>query len=271
MLNMEYGGEVTFSKRLVTSLSDCDAICLQSCREFAGPYSNYIEIQMNKPVILAGPVMPDPPSSQLEEKRARWLGGFEPRTVIFCSLGTEYILTKQQLQQLLLGLELTGLSFFAALIPPTRVESFELALPDGFEERVKGKGVVYGGWVQQPLILKHPSVGCFVTYCGPGSLNEGLLSECQLVFLPNIIDQIMNARMMSGDLKVGVEVKKGDEDGLFSKEGVCKAVKAMMDQDSELGKEVKTNHAKWREFLSSKGLESSYIDGLVQKMHQLLG
>nr|XP_011464322.1 PREDICTED: anthocyanidin 3-O-glucoside 2''-O-glucosyltransferase-like [Fragaria vesca subsp. vesca] len=137
MLNMEYGSEVTFSKRIVTSLSDCDAICLPSCREFAGPYSNYIEIQMKKPVILTGPMKPDPPSSQLVEKWARWLGGFEPRTVIFCALGTEYILTKLQLQQLLLGLELTGLPFFAALISPTEVESIKLALPEGFEERVK--------------------------------------------------------------------------------------------------------------------------------------
>ncbi|XP_004293911.1 PREDICTED: UDP-glycosyltransferase 79B6-like [Fragaria vesca subsp. vesca] len=271
MMNMKYGSEVTFSKRLMTSRSDCDAICFQSCRELAEPFSNYIEIRMNKPVILAGPVMPDPPSSQLEEKWARWLGGFEPRTVIFCALGSEYILTKQQLQQLLLGFELTGFPFFAALKPPTGVESIESALPEGFEERVKGKGVVYGSWVQQPLILKHPSVGCFVTHCGSGSLNEALLNECQLVFLPNILDQIINARMMSGELKVGVEVEKGDEDGLFTKEGVCKAVKAVMDENSEVGKEVKINHAKWREFLSSKGLESSYIDDFVQKLHKLLG
>ncbi|KAM5588095.1 cyanidin 3-O-galactoside 2''-O-xylosyltransferase FGGT1-like [Rosa sericea] len=270
MMNMEYGREVTFSKRLLTTLSDCDAICFQTCREFAGPFCNYIELQMNKPVILAGPVMPDPPSSQLEEKWATWLGGFKPRTVIFCALGTEYILTKQQLQQLLLGFELTGLPFFAALKPPTGVESIESAVPEGFEERVKGKGVVYGGWVQQPLILKHPSIGCFVTHCGPGSLNEALLNECQLVFLPNIIDQVINARMMSGDLKVGVEVEKGDEDGLFTKQGVCKAVRAVMDEDSQVGKEVSTNHAKWREFISSKGLESSYIDGFVQKLHDLL-
>jgi hypothetical protein len=91
------------------------------------------------------------------------------------------------------------------------------------------------------------------------------------VLLPNVGDQIINARMMSGDLKVGVEVEKGDEDGLFSKEGVCKAVKAVTDEDSEIGKEVRTNHAKWREFFSSKGLENSYIDGFVHKLHELLG
>ncbi|KAK9936462.1 hypothetical protein M0R45_013303 [Rubus argutus] len=225
---------------------------------------------MNKPVILAGPVVPESPNSQLETEWAKWLQGFKPRTVIYCALGTEYVLTKQQLQQLLLGFELTGLPFFAALKPPSGVESIESALPEGFLARVKGKGVVYGGWVQQPLLLKHPSVGCFVTHCGSGSLSEALVIECQLVFLPNFGDQVINARMMSGGLKVGVEIEKGDEDGLFTKEGVCKAVKAVTDDDSEVAKEVRTNHAKWREFLSSKGLESSYIDDFVQKLVSLV-
>ncbi|KAK9936463.1 hypothetical protein M0R45_013304 [Rubus argutus] len=269
--NQEYGRGVTFLKRQLTSLSDCDAIGFKTCREFEGPFCDYLETQMRKPVILAGPVVPDPPSSQLEEKWEKWLVGFEPRTVIFCAFGSECAMKKEQFQELLLGFEQTGLPFFAALKPPTGVESIESALPEGFEERVKGKGVVYEGWVQQPLILKHPSVGCFVTHCGSGSLSEALVNECQLVLLPNVGDQIINARMMSGDLKVGVEVEKGDEDGLFSKEGVCKAVKAVTDENSEVGKEVRTNHAKWREFFSSKGLESSYIDAFVHKLHELLG
>ncbi|PRQ29043.1 putative anthocyanidin 3-O-glucoside 2''-O-glucosyltransferase [Rosa chinensis] len=108
---------------------------------------------MDKPVTLAGPVVPDAPSSQLEEKWEKWLGGFEPKTVIFCAFGSECILKNEQFQELLLGFELTGLPFFAALKPPAGVESIESALPEGFELRLKGKGVVYGGWVQQPLIL----------------------------------------------------------------------------------------------------------------------
>lgn len=269
-INHDSGSGMTFLERMSTGLSDCDAIGFKTCREFEGSFCDYLETQMRKPIILSGPVVSDPPSSQLEEKWEKWLGGFKPRTVIFCAFGSECVMKKEQFQELLLGFELTGLPFFAALKPPTGVESIESALPEGFEERVKGKGVVYGGWVQQPLILKHPSVGCFVTHCGLGSLSEALVNECQLVLLPNVGDQIINARMMSGDLKVGVEVEKGDEDGLFSKEGVCKAVKAVTDEDSEIGKEVRTNHAKWREFFSSKGLENSYIDGFVHKLHELL-
>ncbi|XP_004304716.1 PREDICTED: anthocyanidin 3-O-glucoside 2''-O-glucosyltransferase-like [Fragaria vesca subsp. vesca] len=268
--NQEYGRGVTFLERQLTSLGECDAIGFKTCREFEGKFCDYIEEQMKKPVILAGPVVPAPPSSALEERWAEWLGGFEPGSVIYCAFGSECVLKKKQLQELVLGFELTGLPFFAALKTPVGLESIEAALPEGFEERVKGRGVVHSGWVQQPLILNHPSVGYFVTHCGSGSLAEAMMNHCRLVLLPHVGDQIINARMMGGDLRVGVEVEKGDEDGLFSKEGVCKAVEAVMDDESEVGKEVKANHAKWREFFSNKGLEKTYIDCFEQRLHQLL-
>ncbi|KAL7215885.1 hypothetical protein ACSBR1_027935 [Camellia fascicularis] len=55
---------------------------------------------------------------------------------------------------------------------------------------------------------EHSSVDCFITHCGSGSLFEALVNTCQLVLLPNVGDQIINARMMSKNLKVGVEVEK---------------------------------------------------------------
>ncbi|GAU26627.1 hypothetical protein TSUD_102340 [Trifolium subterraneum] len=130
-------------------------------------------------------------------------------------------------------------SLLSALKPPNGFDSIEEALPEGFNERVKGKGIVYGSWIQQQLILEHPSVGCFITHCGAASITEGLVNTCQLVLLPRLgSDHIMNARMMSRNLKVGVAVEKGDEDGLFTKESVCKAVKIVMDDKNEVGREV---------------------------------
>lgn len=264
----DFGG-LTFNERNLLSFSECDAFGFKTCREIEGAYCDYIENQFGKPVILSGPALPEPSRLALEEQWEKLLGNFEGKSLIFCAFGSECILQKDQFHELLLGFELTGLPFFAALKPPMGHETIESALPEGFEERVKGRGFVHGGWIQQQLILKHPSVGCFVTHCGSGSLSEAMVNECQIVLLPNVGDQIINARLMGGDLKVGVEVEKGEEDGLFTRNGVCKAVKAVMDDDSEVGKEVMENHAKWREFLKSEGLENSYIDGFVQKLHGL--
>lgn len=267
----EFGIGVSFVERLLMSLSECDAIALRACREIEGPYCDYLETQFRKPVILAGPVVPEPPNDVLEERWAKFLDGFEAGSVIFCAFGSECVLKRDQFQEMILGLELTGKPFVAALKPPAGAGSVESALPEGFEERVQGTGVVHGGWVQQQLILGHPSVGCFVTHCGSGSLSEALVNRCQLVLVPHVGDQIINARMMSVDLRVGVEVAKGEEDGLFRREGVCEAIRCVMDEGSEVGREMRANHDKWRGFLLDKGLEDSYMDGFFERLQSLLG
>ncbi|GMN53909.1 hypothetical protein TIFTF001_023042 [Ficus carica] len=125
---------------------------------------------------------------------------------------------------------LSGLPFFTALRPPPGAETTEEALPEGFGERVGGRGVVHKGWIQHQLILEHKSVGCFVTHCGWGSLFKGLLnSKCELVMIPQVCDQIFNARLMADNLKVGVEEAKG-EDRLFSRESVCDAIRTAMEE-----------------------------------------
>ncbi|XAR49574.1 Anthocyanidin 3-O-glucoside 2''-O-glucosyltransferase [Bertholletia excelsa] len=267
----EFGSGMRFCDRLLISFSQCDAIAFRTCREIEGPLCDYLETQMAKPVLLLGPVLPEPPTSPLEEKWANWLSKFNPGSIIYCAFGSECILRKDQFQELVLGLELTGLPFLAVLKPPIGAKSVASALPEGFEDRVEGRGVVQEGWVQQQLILDHPSVGCFITHCGWGSMCEALLSKCQLVLLPNEGDRIINARILSLYLKVGVEVEKGEEDGLFTRQSVCKAVRIVMDEDSEIAKETRVNHAKLREVLSRKDLETSYIDDFNMKLQNLLG
>ncbi|CAJ1956760.1 unnamed protein product [Sphenostylis stenocarpa] len=268
---LEFGSGIFLYDRLHYSLSSADAIGFKGCREIDGLYADYLETVYGKPVLLSGPLLPEPPNTTLEEKWLAWLGGFNPGSVIFCAYGTESPLPENQFQELLLGLELTGLPFLAALKPPDGFESVEEALPEGFGERVKGRGIVYGGWVQQQLILGHPSVGCFITHCGAASVTEALVNKCELVLLPRLgSDHIINARMMSMNLKVGVEVEKGEEDGLFTKESVCKAVKTVMDDGNETGREVRENHARLRNLLLRDNLESSCVDSFCRQLQDLL-
>ncbi|XP_028766473.1 anthocyanidin 3-O-glucoside 2''-O-glucosyltransferase [Neltuma alba] len=262
---------VSFIERNVIAFTDCDAIVFKTCKEIEGPYIDYLERQFNKPIFLAGPVLPHPPpNSTLEERWVKWLGSFSPRSVIFCAFGSECILKKDQFQELLLGLELTGMPFLAALKPPMGTETIESALPEGFDERVKGRGIVYGGWIQQVLMLNHPSVGCFLSHCGSGSMTEALCGEAQLVLLPNFGDQFINSKVMSEDLKVGVEVEREEEDGVFTRESVCKAVKVVMDGDGEIGQKIRSNHNKWRQLLLATGLEDAYLDEFVHKLRSLI-
>ncbi|KAI3842527.1 hypothetical protein MKX03_034393 [Papaver bracteatum] len=266
----EFGSSVSFHDRLMASFSDCDAMAFKACKEMEGPFCDYLERQFRKPVLLAGPLIPETPTSTLDEKWDKWLGGFKKGSVVYCALGSQSDLNKHQFLEVVLGLELTGLPFLAALRPPIGYNSVEEALPEGFTDRVKGRGMVEGRWIQQQLILSHPSVGCFVTHCGSGSITEALVNDCQIVLFPQFGDQIMNARLMAGDLKVGVEIERGEEDGSFTKDSICNAIKLVMDENGEVSKEVRLHHAKWKEFLLKDNLESSYTNEFITKLHDLL-
>ena len=260
------GNGVRLYDRMYKGACSADAIGFKGCREIEGPHVEYLETQFQKQILLSGPLLPEPTSSTLEGKWDKWLGVFENGSVIYCAFGSEVILQENQFQELLLGLDLSGLPFLAALKPPLGSDTIEEALPEGFKERVKERGIVYGGWVQQQLILGHSSVGCFITHCGASSITEALVNECQIVFLPHKLpDHIFNARLMAKKYMVGVEVEK-DEDGLFSKESVCEAVKSVMDDDSEVGRVVRENHARFRSLLLSNNLESSYLDSFCEKL-----
>ncbi|KAK6157372.1 hypothetical protein DH2020_011620 [Rehmannia glutinosa] len=266
-IGMGYGA-TKFDVRITAAMQGCDAIGIRTCRELEGPMCDYLSAQYNKPVFLSGPVLPESPKGPLEEKWEKWLNKFEPKSVVYCAFGSQMILQKNQFQELVLGFEMTGLPFFVALSKPHGADSIEEALPEGFLERVGDRGVVHGGWVQQTQILNHQSVGCFVSHCGFGSMWESLLSDSQIVLVPRLADQILNTRLLAEELKVAVEVERGDM-GWFSKEDLCKAIKSVMDEESEVGKLVKKNHAKWRETLVSPGYMDNYLEDFIQQLYGL--
>ncbi|GMY19382.1 UDP-glycosyltransferase 79B9-like [Fagus crenata] len=260
---------MSFYVRLTSSMTGSDAIALRTYHEVEGPYCEYLRQQYAKPVLLTGPVLPETPATKLDEKWTNWLCNFEQGTVVYCAFGTQNILQKDQFQELLLGFELCGQPFLVSLSAPDGCATMEEALPEGFEERVKGRGWVYGGWVPQTLILEHKSVGCSVTHCGYGSMWESLLNDCQIVCVPHLCDQILNARLIVEELKVAVEVEREDN-GWISKERLSEAIISVMDKDSEVGGLVKYNHAKLKEVLTSEGVQERYLDTFIQNLQGLL-
>ncbi|CDY68468.1 BnaC03g71890D [Brassica napus] len=269
-LSYPFGDGVTFYERIMTGLVKCDVISIRTCQEIEGKFCDFIEREFQRKVLLTGPMLPEPDNIKpLEDRWHQWLSRFEPGSVVYCSLGSQIILEKEEFQELCLGIELTGLPFIVAVKPPKGASTIQEALPEGFEDRVKERGVVWGEWVQQPLILAHPSIGCFVSHCGFGSMWESLLNDCQIVFIPHLGEQIFNTRLMSEELEVSVEVKR-EETGWFSKEKISGAVRSVMDKDTELGNLVRRNHAKLKESLLSSGIISGYVNKYVEALEKLV-
>ncbi|PPS01299.1 hypothetical protein GOBAR_AA19357 [Gossypium barbadense] len=65
---MDYGSGISFAERHLRSFSDCDAIAFKTCKEIEGPYCEYIGNQFEKPMLYAGPVVPEPQKMELEER-----------------------------------------------------------------------------------------------------------------------------------------------------------------------------------------------------------
>ncbi|CAH9097419.1 unnamed protein product [Cuscuta europaea] len=267
--NSFWDNTVKLFGRVATGMRNCDLLAMKTVKELEGTYCDYFSALYRKPVLYTGPVLPEPKAEPLEAEIKNWLENFSHGSVIFCAFGSEWVLEKTQFQELLLGLEETQLPFLVALKPPKGTSTIEEGLPEGFQGRVQKRGMVCGGWVSQDLILGHKSVGCFVNHCGYGSMWEGLMNDCQLVYVPNFFDQCLNTRLMVEELEVAVEVER-DENGGFSKESICKAVKSVMDDDSMVGCLVRENHMKWKEVLNSPRFFIDYVETFIQHLQGLL-
>lgn len=84
------------------------------------------------------------------------------------------------------------------------------AIPHGFEERMRGRGLIIKGLAPQLLILSHPFVGVFLTHCGWNSTLESIILGIPVITWHMTADQYINALLFVDYLKVGVRSCEGD-------------------------------------------------------------
>nr|TKW31463.1 hypothetical protein SEVIR_2G108300v2 [Setaria viridis] len=256
----------------------CRLLVFRSCPE-AEPRTVFplLAELFGKPAVPAGLLLPEPEedardggghSNAVARPGAlQWLDGQPPRSVLYVALGSEAPVTAASVHELALGLELSGVRFLWALRPPSggggTGTGEQPLLPEGFEERTRGRGAACMGWVPQVRVLAHAAVGAFLTHCGWGSVAESLRFGHPLVMLPFVVDQGLIARMMS-ERGVGVEVARRDDDGGFSRDDVAAAVTRVMVEEE--GKELALNAKRLRELVvgDDGGRQERYVDELVE-------
>ncbi|XP_022880689.1 putative UDP-rhamnose:rhamnosyltransferase 1 [Olea europaea var. sylvestris] len=207
------------SYRVGKVIEGCEVIIPRYCNEFGPEWLKLLEELYHRPVVPLGLMPPrvGEDESQSWVSIKTWLDNQNKRTVVYVALGSEVTPSQDQLNELALGLELSGVPFFWALRKPSGSgESYSVVLPDGFEERIQGRGMVWKSWAPQLKILSHDSVGAFLTHCGWSSFIEGLAFGLPLIALPFLVDQGLNARVIA-DRHVGIEIPKNDEDGTYTK------------------------------------------------------
>ncbi|KAJ7961136.1 UDP-glycosyltransferase, partial [Quillaja saponaria] len=224
------------------AISNCDLFVVRSCTELESEWLNLLGEIYKKPVVPVGII---PPSCQIrvadkEEEHPEWLrikswlDKQEQGSVIYIAFGAEIKISQEDLTEVALGLELSVFPFFWAL---RKQKDSYIDLPDGFEERISGRGVVCRDWVPQLQILAHVSVGSYLTHCGSSSVIEGLHFGRVLVMLPYLLDQALYARVL-GEKKLGIEIPRNEQDGTFTRNSVPKSLRlAIVDEEGSIFRE----------------------------------
>uniref|UniRef100_A0A7N0TW54 Uncharacterized protein n=1 Tax=Kalanchoe fedtschenkoi TaxID=63787 RepID=A0A7N0TW54_KALFE len=144
----------------------------------------------------------------------------KPDSVIYLCFGSRVTFPDAQLRDIASGLEDSGQNFIW-VIRRGDTDSTDY-LPEGFEERVKDRGLLIRGWAPQVLILDHPSVGGF-----------GVSAGLPMVTWPLSAEQFFNEKLITGVLKTGVGVgttkwSRSGEDHMRSDQ-VEKGVRLLME------------------------------------------
>ncbi|KAI7727551.1 hypothetical protein M8C21_003855 [Ambrosia artemisiifolia] len=240
-------------------------ILVKSFEEIEGKYFDYFSVLSSKKVVPVGPLVVDQCMDTTQNSVIEWLDRKAVRSTVFVSFGSEYFLSSDDLEEIAYGLEMSEVNFIWVLRFAKGQKEINVleALPLGFVERVKNRGLIVEEWAPQTRILAHKNIGGFVSHCGWSSVMEAMMFGVPIIAMPMQFDQPVNARLVV-EVGVGVEVSR-DGNGRFKRENVAAFVQNVL--VNKLGESVREKTKNMSVVLSVKG--DKEIDVVVQELLRL--
>ncbi|XP_037482448.1 cyanidin 3-O-rutinoside 5-O-glucosyltransferase-like [Triticum dicoccoides] len=159
-----------------------------------------------------------------EKRYMEWLGAQAARSVVYVSFGSIWTYSKKQMEEIANGLRRCGRPYLLVVRNDGRQEDVSRSLDDVVLE---GQGMVVE-WCDQPKVLSHPSVGCFVTHCGWNSALEVMALGVPVVAAPSLLDQPTSAFLIEEEWAAGVRGERNSE-GVLTGEELARCVELLMD------------------------------------------
>ncbi|KAG9440511.1 hypothetical protein H6P81_020676 [Aristolochia fimbriata] len=272
-----------FSNPMLTALmadaaeadSKAYGIVQNSFYELEPAYADYLREKLGKRAWSVGPVAlcNSESTEEMAERETtngwddegkevlRWLDSQKPSSVLYLCFGSICKFSPAQHAETAAAIESSGCRFIW-------VKKKSEVLPEGFEERNRGKGMVLNGWAPQILILNHPAIGAFVTHCGWNSTLEAITAGLPMITWPVFAEQFFNEKLVTKVLKIGVGVGniswvswEVEERPIIKREAIEEAVRSVMGE----GEEAKRMREKARELgemakMAVQKGQSSYRD-----------
>ncbi|KAL0404888.1 UNVERIFIED_CONTAM: Zeatin O-glucosyltransferase [Sesamum radiatum] len=139
-------------------------------------------------------------------------------------------------------------------------------LPEGFEERVKERGIVVRDWAPQLEILGHFATGGFMSHCGWNSCMESISMGVPIAAWPMHSDQPRNAVLMTEVLKIGLVVKDwARRDETVTGSTISRALERLMGsgEGEEIRQRAQELHGAVRRAWADGGITRLEMDSFV--------
>ncbi|KAL7228522.1 hypothetical protein ACSBR2_007277 [Camellia fascicularis] len=243
----------------------CDIMLFNTFRELEGKYIDHLSATGNQRVVPVGPLVQGVVDDENEHSEIiQWLNNKGESSTVFVSFGSEYFMSKEEIEEIAHGLELSNVNFiWVVRFPMGEKVEVEQVLPKGFIDRVGERGLIVEGWAPQARILAHSSTGGFASHCGWNSISESLFYGVPIVAIPMHLEQPLNAKLVE-EVGVAVEVSR-DINGRLDREEITQALRKVVVEKS--GEDIRIKARNFGENIRMKGDE--VINGVVEELLQL--
>ncbi|KAL6339104.1 hypothetical protein AAG906_024255 [Vitis piasezkii] len=234
---------VSFKYRLTESIEGCDLLA----------WLRLLEQLNRKPVIPVGQLAPelddrgDYGKDETWQQIKEWLDKLARGSVVYVAFGSEAKPNQTEITEIALGLEQSELPFFWVLkmsLGPSDTEMVKL--PEGFEERTKGRGSRLHRWILESLRWS--------------SVVEALSLERPLILLTFFADQGLNASFLQ-EKKMGYLIPRNEGDGSFTREAVAQSLRLVMVEEG--GKIYRDKAKEMSSLFRDRDKQKQYMDNFV--------
>ncbi|XP_057457308.1 anthocyanidin 3-O-glucosyltransferase 5-like [Lotus japonicus] len=196
------------------------------------------------PVYAVGPIMREPDSETGWDSGwvVQWLDKQPRDSVVYVLFGSGGTMSYEQMREIAFGLELSEQRFVWVVRAPTEgvtdaayltmgrgtSDDWDGVLPEGFVERTWEVGLVVPQWAPQVTVLRHSSVGAFLSHCGWGSTLESVMSGVPMIAWPLYAEQRMNATLLAEELGVAVRTKELPTKKVVRREEIASMVREVI-------------------------------------------
>ncbi|KAI3452409.1 hypothetical protein Pfo_009074 [Paulownia fortunei] len=234
------GPHFDFIIEVATATTNSYGVLVNSFYELEQPYADYWNLKCQPKAWSIGPLcLAKQPEVGLSPcHKPKWMHWLDQKLaqgcpVLYVAFGSQAKISPTQLREIALGLEEANTSFLWV------VRTRKVELNDGFEEKVRERGIIVNEWVDQREILEHPIVQGFLSHCGWNSVLEGICAAVPILAWPMMAEQYLNAKFVAEEIKVGLRVSTvdGSTKGFVSGKSLKNTVIELM--EGEKGKELR--------------------------------